>query len=452
MQSRRHSLPLVRQREWRDRVLATTPGLVPGFQPPRSDDLVAFDSARVSSFLATSNLDDPSGLYVGVGEGIPFESEDPEHPALRELREKYALDTIAVGPNDLERVARLSSWVRGSLRHAVPYEMPPWDARPILDRGTRGVEDYICLHLVVVLVQCALALGLHARMVNLHMDVAGGHPADVSPDGVYCPEHVVAEVWLPDEQRWVMFDPDHDCYYSRDGRALSSWELHDAVVGGTLDRLACIRGPHSVAQEPDGTPIEDDVDAWFTHFLPQYHRHVSILLRNDFLSNPFGPTRIAHPIDAQTPPILWRGGADLRLTRYFLGPIRVAAPWTTEITLLGDGEYGTAWASADDREREHRVEIDFPDTEDIAGVTVYWAEVDGVYRTSRRLTIEVLTDVVTEVELLATNEAPFTTLEFDSRGVRGIRIRQAPGDGAPDTPNRLWLTQIEVLRAAHAAG
>ena len=451
MQPRRHSLPLSRQREWRQRVLATTPGLVPGFRAPASSDLVAFETARVSSFFATVNVDDPRELYVAPGEGFPFESEDPAHPALRELRETYALDSIAVGSSDLERVARLSSWVRGSLRHAVPYELPVWDARLILDRGTRGVEDYICLHLVVVLVQCALAIGLQARMVNLHMEVAGGDPAEVSPGGVYCPEHVVAEVWLPDQQRWVMFDPDHDCYYSRDGQALSAWQLHDALLEDALSQLDCIRGPHSVAQEPDGTPIEDDVDEWFATFLPQYYRHVSILMRNDFLSHPDGPTRIAHPVDAQTPPVLWRGGSDLRLNRYFLGPIRVAAPWTSDITLLGDGEYRTCWASDDDETHEQFVEIEFATPEHIAGVTVYWAEFDGVFRTSRRLTIEVITDVVTEIELIAPDEAPFTTREYDQRGVRRIRLRQAPGDGARETPNRLWLTQIEVLRVAHAA-
>ena len=131
---------------------------------------------RVDSFLGTLNRDDPQAAggppeRVGAG-GYRFRSESPGHPRLQELRERHALDAIAGDGADLERSTRLRSWVKSLWEHRIPRRNPPWDGPLIIDRATRGVDTFICMHYSVALVHCCRALGLEARVVNLHRGIS----------------------------------------------------------------------------------------------------------------------------------------------------------------------------------------------------------------------------------------------------------------------------------------
>jgi hypothetical protein len=428
--------------------------LLPSF--PRTN-LAAADgvSVRVDSFLGTRNTSHVPDVYFPVIDAaagncaigaLDFTVEDSAHATLQALRERFDLDAIAGSGSDLERMVRLRDWIKSLFPHHTPYRMPEWNALVILDRGSRGVENFICMHYSVSLVQCCLALGLQARVVNLHRGIADsyviGHEASADPP---VDEHVVAEIWSAEDKCWVMQDTDFDCHYERDGRPLSAWDIHRAFVESDLDSLTCRRGPHSQSLTALGNAIDDD-DRFFRHELPSYYAHVSVLMRNDFLSDPDGPVPVAHLTDAATAPIIWHRGSDMRLQRHLMGPLVVATPYTNRVSLLTDGNTATGWASTD-APVAHWVQVELPLPQLVARIGLHWPEYATAYRSSRRLIIETLTDAgwrpLTGLEIEP--EGPFVLHEIAATTVRSLRVVQAPGDGHPSHPNRLWLTQIELL-------
>lgn len=410
---------------------------------------------RVDSFLGTTNTENVDDVYFRVVDAargscelgtLPFATEDPTHPVLAALRERFDLPVIAGTGTDLERAVRVRDWIKSLFPHYIPYRMPPWNALTILDRASRGVENFICMHYSVSLVQCCLALGMQARMVNLHRGISDSY---VVGDEAFCDppvdEHVVAEIWCSESEKWVMLDADFDCHYERDGVPQSAWDIHNAFIAKELDHLACRRGPHSHAFTALAETIDAE-DEFFAQALPAYYAHVSVLMRNDFLSDPDGPVQVAHLVDSDTGPILWHRGSDLRLQPHLMGPIVVANPCTDRLRLLTDGNLSTGWASADTA-TEHWVEITLPGERLVASIGLVWPEYADVYRTSRRLEVQAQQGNVWVciATLEIDPEGPFTLHGFPVTRSQKFRVLQPAGGGFPAHPNRLWLTQVELF-------
>ncbi len=405
----------------------------------------------VDSFLGTVNTDRVGDVYFPVDDsgaptpsGLPFPVEDPDHPVLQELRERFGLATVAGTGTDVERAVRLRDWIKSLSAHCTPYRMPRWDALTILDRASRGVENFICIHYSVSLVQCCLALGMQARMINLHRGIAAGYV--IGDEAVTDPpvdEHVVCEVWSREQQGWVMLDTDYDCHYERGGVAVSAYEIHLAFIEEELDQLTCRRGPHSLAG-PSGQ-IEND-EKFFAEILPSYYAHITVMMRNDFLSDADGPVPAVHLTDAETEPILWHNGSDMRLQPHLMGPVVVATPYTDRITLLTDGNDCTGWASAD-TPSEHWVDIALATPTEIGRIGLVWPEYASYYRTSRRLRIDAQVDGdwVTLIEIANDVEGLFTLHELPRTTTAHVRVRQPAGGGFRLHPDRMWLTQVELL-------
>jgi hypothetical protein len=341
---------------------------------------------------------------------------------------------------------RIRDWIKSLFPHYIPYRMPAWNALTILDRASRGVENFLCIHYSVSLVQSCLALGMQARMINIHRGIAEDYV--VGDESIADPpvdEHVVAEVWSSELGSWVMLDTDFDCHYERAGVPLSAWEIHQALVTDELGQLICRRGPDSHSFTALGGAIESE-EHFFSHELPSYYAHVSVLMRNDFLGDPDGPVQVAHLTDASTEPVIWHRGSDLRLQPHLMGPVVVANPYSDEVTLLTDGNDRTGWASVD-AATEHWVQISLSGDRRIDRIAFEWPEYAGVYRSSRRLRVEAevdgcwtrLSDIVIDPE------APFTLHEVPVTMARRIRIVQPIGGGHSLHPNRLWLTQVELF-------
>jgi hypothetical protein len=282
-------------------------------------------------------------------------------------------------------------------------------------------------------------------MVNLHRGISECYR--VGDEAVADPpvdEHVVAEMWSPELGSWVMMDTDFDCHYELLGKPVSAWGIHQAFVEGRLDELTPRRGPHSTSFDPRGRELSDD-QQFFAERLPSYYAHVSVLMRNDFLSDPDGPVPVAHVTDKRTPPILWHRGSDLRLQPHLLGPVVVAQPWRDTIPVLTDGNIRTGWASADGG--DHFVQVQLSGPRLLGRVVLHWPEYALAYRSSRTYRIEarqvdggwqVLVDVKHGLE------APYAVHDLDPRIVSTVRLVQPAGGGSADNPERLWLTQIEL--------
>jgi len=396
-------------------------------------------SVRVDSFLGTINTDDVGAAYappdrVEAG-GYRFRREDPSHPTLATLRRRYSLDTVAGGGDDLTRATRLRLWLKGRWRHELPLSNPPYDGLVILDRASRG-ETFICMHYSVALVHCCAALGIDARVVNLHRGVAETYPlGEESAAGV--DEHVTTEAYCRELERWVMLDPDFDCRFESRGEPLSAWDIHRAHVAG--ERVECAKGPGAAAYDSLG-------EGWYETTLSTYYAHVSLLMRNDFLSDPDGPVPVLHLVDEATPPILWYGGEDMRLRRDLLGPVVVARPYTDRTPLLTDGNLESAWSS-DDTDREHWLEVTLPEEPTVGRIALHWPEWRLRFQTSRAYRVEGLVDGGwrTLAQTEANPERPWTSHDFEPAvSVEAVRVVQPAGCGSLQHPNRLWLSQVEL--------
>lgn len=398
---------------------------------------------RVDSYLGTINSKDSAAAYAAPGElvanGFAFRLEEDGHPRLVELRERFELDGIAGTGTDLERAIRLREWIKSVWAHAEPWRLPVYDGLLILDRASRGVEGFICMHYSVALIHSCLSLGIQARLINLHRGISEsytiGAEAQADPP---VDEHVTSEIWSRELGKWVMVDTDFDCTFVRDSVPQNAWELHRATIAGEKNAVEVLKGSGAAAYDSFGADF-------YTNRLLDYYAHVSILLRNDFLSDPDGPIPALHLTDAVTEPVLWYRGEDMRLRPELLGPMVVAAPYTDRTPLLTDGNLQSGWASQDTPE-PHWAEIVLPEPVAVSRVALHWPEWRRRYRTSSTYALEGLVDGewVGLCDVDENPERPWTVHDLEPRPIEGVRVAQPPGGGFPEHSNRLWLTQIEL--------
>jgi hypothetical protein len=179
-------------------------------------------------------------LYVASGEYVVRvrleEGRDPAppdvipaaagQPDLDEIRTLVPVE--ALGPRDVtDRVRVLATWTASAWRYRNERQgeqYAPWDPLTILawGRDDLGHDDRLpivmCMHYAVVFVSACAAVGISARPVVLADDANG-------LDG-----HFAAEVWLPDLQRWIYVDPNHDAMFYADGHPMSVSEIRSAGV------------------------------------------------------------------------------------------------------------------------------------------------------------------------------------------------------------------------------
>lgn len=409
-------------------------------------------TVRVESCLGTVNPLSADAVYYDVTApapdgAVPFASEDPDHPTLAELRRRFPLAEVAGEGTSVEKAVRLRDWIKSLFPHHIPYRMPEWNALLILDRGSRGVEHFVCVHYSVSLVQCCLALGIPARMINLHRGISDSYR--VGDEAIADPpvdEHVVAEIWSSEQGGWAMMDTDFDVHYERDGQALSAWEIHRAFADDELAKIEPRRGPHSLSFNAYGERLPDE-DEFFATKLPAYYRHVTVLMRNDFLSDTDGPVTMAHPVDETATPILWHRGSDNRLQPHLMGPVVVAQPWTDVTPVLTDGNRRTGWASAD-LAYPHTVEVALAGPRLLGRAVLHWPEYRLRYHSSAVYRLETRDgdDGAWEPWIDVTDgaETPYSVHDAPARRATHVRLTQPAGGGSADFPDRLWLTQLEL--------
>ncbi|MDQ7774023.1 MAG: hypothetical protein RDU13_10950 [Elusimicrobiales bacterium] len=138
--------------------------------------------------------------------------EDFAHPSLARLREREKLQNLKAGRSQLETMVALRGWARRQWEPGQKFRYPPWDALEILDLARRGNRGF-CAQFGVVYAQAAMALGLHAR----YIDIVG---------------HFVTEVWSDELGKWVVMDPYVDLHYERNGVPLNARELCEVHWGG----------------------------------------------------------------------------------------------------------------------------------------------------------------------------------------------------------------------------
>ena len=206
----------------------------------------------------------------------PFAYQSYDEPRVHIARERWQLDEVVAGAADeLTALARLADWtrhqwedgwnMRSGLRGGELRYCPPWDGLVIRELASRDLSLGMCTHYATVFVQAATALGFIARHNVIHA-------------------HCVAEVWVNDWQKWVMFDPGCDTdddrkgtyHLERHGVPLSTLEAHQAWIDNDLEGLAMV----PVLDDGVGPDARFALDTWLRHF-----ERFCITLREDDLTS-----------------------------------------------------------------------------------------------------------------------------------------------------------------------
>ena len=140
---------------------------------------------------------------------------------LREFRITYELSELTKNKkNDLDRTIALLHWTNKQWKHKGGNSAGTSDAFEILQRAAEG-EGFSCAEYAIVFITAANSVGIPARALNLKTK-----NVETASSGA---GHSLAEAYLADQGKWVMFDPQMDLVTYVDDTPLKAVELKYAV-------------------------------------------------------------------------------------------------------------------------------------------------------------------------------------------------------------------------------
>ena len=163
----------------------------------------------------------------------PFYYADPHHPRMRHLREKYNLEeVVAGGETETEKFALLRQWVREQWEgwdYGKYQYCPQWDALEILELAPADLALGMCTHFAATFVQCAAALGYHARVLIVD-------------------HHCLTEIWSDEYGKWILEDPAVSGHYVSfqyevDGTPINALEMHQRSLAGNAGDVEVMPDP-----------------------------------------------------------------------------------------------------------------------------------------------------------------------------------------------------------------
>lgn len=143
---------------------------------------------------------------------------DVKNPGFELLRKNYPILEIAGGGDCFSKAKNLMKWVHENVPHCGgggEVDIAK-DSVSILSYsfGKGRLPGIFCYHIAIVFTECCLASGLIARTI---------HCKPYSPNDV--DTHVVSMVYINEMNKWVLFDPNNNAYFTdKNGIALSPLE------------------------------------------------------------------------------------------------------------------------------------------------------------------------------------------------------------------------------------
>lgn len=148
---------------------------------------------------------------------------------LSALRETYKLEDIAGSGSHQERAIRLMNWVNGLTRHApnpsAPREVTAMNLIRLCQQEGKRIN---CWMYATILHECLLSVGIPARMVHLS-----------PPKKMPKESHFVVSVYLQDEEKWIMLDPDMRSFFvDEHGGILGVAQIRERLSSGAFLRVS----------------------------------------------------------------------------------------------------------------------------------------------------------------------------------------------------------------------
>lgn len=213
-----------------------------------------------------------------------YQASDAEE--LHDLRERYHLSAqFTTKASQMALFAEINDWVRQQWIHGVDgsVDFRQFSASDIIQSARKGAR-YWCQVASMTFIQVLSSMGYQSRLLSLSGQ--RGSP----------PDHAVAEVWVDDIQKWVVFDTDFNLYYvDESGMPLNALELHRSLSNGRTAGITAVKGPY----RPEVFDVEE-VGA--QPLLLPYYRYFYLDMRNDWLTNVYFP---GHPRRSDKSTLRW---------------------------------------------------------------------------------------------------------------------------------------------------
>ena len=162
-------------------------------------------------------------------------------PRVRQLRDRYNLDTVVADETDeWQRILLLRHWIKSTI--AIDNHHPAktrGDTFAILDAAVDGGKFH-CTHFSIVQHAVLNSFGYVTRRL-------GCGPGRKDDGG----HHGVNEVWVNKFSKWVLIDAKYDVHFEKDGVPLSALEIRDEVWRDAAQSVVRVVGPDRRPMTPD---------------------------------------------------------------------------------------------------------------------------------------------------------------------------------------------------------
>lgn len=225
----------------------------------------------------------PAGARIATSVPVPGAPDRDAYFA--RLRREYPLDSVVAGATtDLERVQRMSRWVRTQWEHNGNNESAHGDPLGILAEARTG-KRFRCVEYAEVLAGALSAVGVPARVLGLQR-------ADVET-AISGAGHVVAEAWLADRRRWVLVD--------------GQWDVIPFLGDEPIDAVALARALDASTPALRVTSLSGTTSTRYLRWVRPYLYHFVVSPRPWTTGTaPGAPTRMLLPIGAVPPKLFQR--------------------------------------------------------------------------------------------------------------------------------------------------
>lgn len=143
-------------------------------------------------------------------------------PLHKTLCKKYDLRRLAGEGGDFEKTVCLMQWLTdNTFYNGASSKWKSDNSAEILEYafGKDFSHAINCREKAIVFADCLLAAGIYAYPVCM-----------ISEQNKGC--HFTVQVYLREQNRWALFDPSFNCWFSENGRLLNVWELRDLFLAG----------------------------------------------------------------------------------------------------------------------------------------------------------------------------------------------------------------------------
>jgi len=159
--------------------------------------------------------------YSDKRELLKFTYKPEQDPELMKLRNKFKLDSVAGGGNELSKIFRLLHWVHNSFVYDGTKELPEYVGTcDLMTKCINGRGTMHCGAMAWALNNCYLAMGFKAR-----------HVVCLPKDSADYDCHSINAVYLKALNKWLWMDPTNDAYVMNEkGELLSIAEVRERLI------------------------------------------------------------------------------------------------------------------------------------------------------------------------------------------------------------------------------